>query len=257
MKGMQGLAIAVALGICGAVLNLAYLASRARDVENVSFIAVKADASIARGETLSLDKLEAVHIPQRHVGNLTDIAILYKDLPTVENQNVCRAIAGGALLLRGDLKTPVPELELGPNEKAMSIPMDTSKFVPALIVPGEDEVSFVLSGPRVLLPIRAAAPGASPAPAPTPDPSTSEDPGAAAPIELVGPFKILALGNRLGNPEVFRAAKIPQVQENVMTIAVKVDHDGQLEPQAQKVWRMVAMNYRGVGVVIHKGKGKK
>ena len=51
------------------------------------------------------------------------------------------------------------------------------------------------------------------------DNEESEEKGkSAGPIETIGPFKILALGNRLGSPEVMRAAKMPQLQENVLAI---------------------------------------
>lgn len=69
--------------------------------------------------------------------------------------------------------------------------------------------------------------------------------------EIIGPFRVLSLGNRLGSLEVMQANHIPQVQENVMTISVQVVGD-ELEPKAKKLWEALCRtNFRGVGVLLH------
>ena len=56
--------------------------------------------------------------------------------------------------------------------------------------------------------------------------------------EIIGPFKILAMGNRLGTLEVMKANRMSPAQENVLTISVKLV-DGALEPKAQKLLNMI------------------
>ena len=48
-----------------------------------------------------------------------------------------------------------------------------------------------------------------------------------------------------------RAAKIPQVQENVVTVAVKVVN-GQLDSKAQDLWNALqASDFRQMGLLLH------
>ena len=83
----------------------------------------------------------------------------------------------------------------------------------------------------------------------------STDAGAAAsssPIETVGPFTILALGNRLCSPEVMRASKgAQQLQENVLAIRVSSRAAGEPE-RAERLWGLLqATNFREVGIKLH------
>lgn len=263
MKGIQGLIIAIGLGIVGAIFNFAYLGSKARELETVDFIGIKSDVTVARGERLSEAHLDRVAIPHNAVHNLKDYAYLYSDRNTVVGQAVWRVLEGGSILLRNDLKTPPQELTFGQDVKpgveelALGVPIDSRKLVPSLIVPG-DTVSFVVSqiGGPTLAPTPAPAPGSSPSA------SDSErlTPTAAAPnlrpgisgnVELIGPFKILSLGNRLGSPDVMRASRTPQVQENVMMILVRKE-GGQLEPEAVKLLKLLdETNSRPLGYLLH------
>lgn len=241
MKSVQGLLIAVALGLAGAVFNWFYLEHRSRDVEKVAFIGIKDGVTIRHGDLLRDDQLVPVDIPRSAIGNLQDFAYYYRDKATVIGQSPKRAYVGGELLLRQDMRTPPTELKLsGRDQRALSIPVDTSSFVPSLVVPG-DKVDFLVSRPEALG-------------VPTPADGTEEAAPRAAPrggSEIIGPFRVLSLGNRLGSSEVMQAAHIPQVQENVMTISVEVVGD-ELEPKAKHLWDMLRRtNFRGVGVLLH------
>ncbi len=55
MKGIQGLILALALGIIGALVNWAYLASRSKEVEALYFVAIAANASLNRGDVIRED----------------------------------------------------------------------------------------------------------------------------------------------------------------------------------------------------------
>jgi hypothetical protein len=254
MKNIQGLIIALVLGILAAMLNWVYLTSKAQSVETVDFIAVKPGVTIGRGERLVQENLVKVGIPRTGIGNLDDFAVRYSELQTVLNQNVSRTLRDGALLLRDDLKTPPPELKLeksrtpGEGEDvAIWIPVDTRTFVPSLVSPG-DLVSFLVAAPRGSVPTPA---GSGERPAPTTVGGRSTPTAVGGSMEIIGPFKILSLGNRLGSSEVMRAAKIPQLQENVMTIRVRLKNK-QLEQKAEKLLKYLrTTNYRGVGIMLH------
>jgi hypothetical protein len=252
MKGIHGLIVAAGLGIAGAVFNLFYLSSKAREIEKVSFIGVKPDAVIARGERLSTDNLVEVGIPRSAVGNLKDFAFPWSDLNTVDRVPVWRTLTGGALLLRDDVRTPPPELELEKGDVAMAIPVDTRTFALSLLTPG-DMVWFKVPRASTVLPTRAVPEGA-------PKPENLDDPAPAipaGPTETIGPFKILAIGNRLGSAEVMLAAKIPQMQENILTIRKSKQVAGEVE-RADKLWdRLQAVGFRNVGIELQDRKSER
>ena len=145
MKGIQGLIVAVGLGVVAAVFNWAYLAARSHDVEKVGFMGIDPKVTvIGRGELLREEHLVEIGIPKQSVGKLGDFAVPYSTKDTVIGQPVWRALSGGMFLLAEDLKTPPQELRLADDEKAMWIPVETRAFVPSLITPG-DLVSFVVT----------------------------------------------------------------------------------------------------------------
>ena len=188
----------------------------------------------------------ALSVPQEAQGSDFPDA----DLQTVLGVPVWRTLNPGSLLLREDLKTPPQELNFGQtpgvDERATWIPVDTRTFVPSLVVPG-DQVSFLVSKTQTALPTPAA--DAHPEGQPGESRPAAANPTGAT--EIIGPFKVLSLGNRLGTADVMKAAKIPQVQENVMTISVKIE-EGQLEPKAQKLENLLrATNFRQVGILLH------
>ncbi len=240
MKGIQGLIVAAVLGVAAALLNWAYLHSRSSDEERVTFVGIKAGRTVNRGDVLHDDDLVPLRIPVRWVGNLKDFAVLYSEKQTVVGQPVWRTMTGECLLLAEDLRTPPQSLKLDEGESLMWIPV-TGAFVPSLVMPG-DTVYFKVLKAAVPTPIRSGAEKPNPAD----DNSPSSDP-----VENIGPFKILALGNRLGSPEVMRAAKMPQIQENVLGIRVS-DHVAGERDKADKLWGLLqATNFRQVGVELH------
>lgn len=270
MRGIHGLVLAIGLGIAAALFNYAYLNMRSKDVEKVSFVGIARDRTIDRGARLTDDDLVPVGIPAKWVGNLDDFAVLYADRQTVIGETVARTVIGGTLLLEQDLRTPPPELKFSENlpegveERAMFVPVDARAFVPTLVEPG-DLVDFLVAKSRLGLPTPATPvmpdePGNPDQPADAAEPSEPPETSRAAsggPTELIGPFKVLSLGNRLGSADVLRAARIPQVQENVMTISVHVIN-GELEPKAQKLAGLIqATDFRLVGILLHNRQKRK
>jgi hypothetical protein len=201
--------------------------------------------TIRPGELFTKDKLAPLAIPKNNVGeNLAREAIHYKDIDAVDRMVAVRLHREGEILLRQDLKTPPPTLALNKDkEVAIFIPVDTRTFIPSLVSAG-DIVSFIVGG--------------VPTPAASSDPESGDENGPAPAMpavpgnaELIGPFKVLSLGNRLGSAEVFKASGLPQMQENVMTISAQIE-GGQLDPKAAKLWKLLQANgFRQVGVVLH------
>ena len=242
MKNHLGLVLAVVLGVIGAALNFLYLNNKAKNFEKVAFLGIAQDVSIQRGETFRDSHFVAVEIPKLNVGQLTERVVLYADRGTVIGAKANQNYYGGELVLSEDLKTPPAELALAEGERAMWVPVDNRTFVPALVMPG-DWVSFMIPKGMAPLPV-AAAPEEG---------SGDEQPQPIMPgdSEMVGPFKVLSIGNRLGSADVFKAAGMPQQQENVLTIAVRGEGN-QLDPKGKKLWDLLqAGGFRQAGVILH------
>ncbi len=241
MNGYKGLAIAAVLGVLGAILNWFYLDSKVQELDSVEYLGIAQSTVIRPGDRFTEEQLVKVAIPKNAQGELPHFAVLYSDRQTVIGMPAVRLYAGGELVLRQDLKSPPPALSLArENERAMWIPVDTRTFVPSLVNPG-DMVSFLVGE----TPTPAAEPG--------PDGEEAENPP-PTPLptaELIGPFRVLSLGNRLGSSEVLKAAGISQQQENVMTVSINVN-GGQLDPKAAKLWRLLRLSsFQQVGVLLH------
>lgn len=242
MKGAYGLVLAITLGLVAGLLNWVYLENKTSDEEKEAFIGVKPDAEIDQGQRLEGEQLVKVEIPRRAVGNLKEYAVSYTALQSVVGRPVWRRLSGGSLLLEMDLRTPPQEMKFGPNERVVWVSVDLQSMVPSLIVPG-DLVSFRVP-PHV---VQAAE-------RPSPGNTESPQPGGG---DVVGPFKILSLGNRLGTSEVLRAAKVAQVQENVIAIAVNVDKSGNLAPDAEKLLKILDTNQsRPMRIILHPRQSK-
>jgi hypothetical protein len=232
MKSIQGIVVAIALGITGAVFNWMYLHSGPSREATVTFVGIKQGQIISRGDVLRDDYLVPLTLPETWVGNLRNFAVEYRDKSTVIGQPISRALVGECLLLTDDLKTPPEELKLEPGETAMWIPVDSRAFVPSLFKPG-DTVSFLV--PRGAMPAQPAQPGGAP----------------PSPLDAIGPFTILALGNRLGSLDVMRAAKMQPVQENVLAIRVSPHVAGETD-RAEKLYALLqSSNFRQVGIQLH------
>jgi hypothetical protein len=245
MKGITGIIVAVALGIAGALANLFYLHSEAQKVETVSFIGVK--KSVNSGERLVEDNLLEVKIPADHVGNLPQYAYRWEAVKSVTGSPVWRPLDcsnGAVLLLHSDIQTPHKELVLNKGERAECVPVPRN-FVTAHINPG-DKVSFRFwnSSPATA-PTRAVKESA-PAPTgsePTPAPEAQEAVTVPSePGDPIGPFVVMAVGNRLDSVEVTKAAKIPQLQENILVLRISKN-----VPREEENYNKLAARLHGSG----------
>jgi hypothetical protein len=244
--------VAAALGLVGAAVNWIYLDSKSKQFEKIEFLSVAPGTTILPGDRFTEDKLAPIAIPKDNVRRELDVqAIRWADRQTVIGMTAVYSFDGGKIILQQDLKTPPPTMELTrEDERGLPIPVDTRTFVPSLVNPG-DMVTFVVGGipaPATTQdPDAAAEQGEPSSPQPTPVPAALRN----ARIETIGPFRVLSIGNRLGSADVLKASGVSQVQENVMTIAVKMQGD-QLEPKAVKLLALMqAGGSRQAGVLLH------
>jgi hypothetical protein len=249
MKGVPGLLIAVGLGIAGAFCNWLYLAQKGQALERVEFIGIDEGTRINPGDKFSEGHFHPISIPRIAVGNLDKAPFQWNELQTVIGMAATKTYSPGEILLRQDLRTPpqndVKKL-LAPDERVIWIPVDTRTFVSSLVSAG-DQISF-------LVPRGAGSP--APAAAEGESGGATPPPGAS---EMIGPFRILALGNRLGSREVLSAAGATASQENVMAVAVKIVA-GTLDERGQQLSDLLRQtNFQQVQVLLHpaaEGKAK-
>ncbi len=242
MRGIQGLIIAVVLGLAGAAANFFYLNTEAQKKDMVAFIGIKKGVILGRGDKLTEENLVKVEIPANHVGNLRDYACEWKEIVGVKDRPVWRTLdssntEGGRLLLRDDYRMPQPELQLGKGERGefIAVPrnFDTSHLNPG------DKIAFRVTaltpaGPPSASKPAAGVAGVAAATAAAAEPvSKPEEPETApqnaGPTETIGPFVIVSIGNRLGTVEVMRAAKIAPMQQNLLMIRVSKNVRGEEE----------------------------
>jgi Flp pilus assembly protein CpaB len=215
MKGIPGLIIAAALAIGGGICNWLYIAKQADRYERESFVVVRVD-QIRAGEKFKKDDFAKVDIPKNNLGNLEKIAVRWQDVSTVSGQTAVKDFVRDQLILQDDLKTAPQEnlnRKIGPDERVVWLPVDSRSFNSQHVNPG-DMVSFRIPG------------GMSGATAVGTVDSTPME-------EILGPFRILALGNRKGSPETARVAGQRFGSENVMAVSVRIEGT-QLEKKAPR-----------------------
>jgi Flp pilus assembly protein CpaB len=215
MKGVPGLLIAVGLAIAGALCNWFYMAQKSRELDLVQFVAV-AEGGIRQGDVIQAGNLISIPIPLRYAQRLKEVAPTYSDVSTIVGSDAYRDFLEGELILAQDLRSPPGndlKRDLGPDEVAIWIGVDGRGFVPQFLS-GGDEVSFLVQTANSRPAIEVGAP-----------PSLE--------TELIGPFYVLALGNRRGTSDRAKAAGQSQSSENVIAIRVKKVSDTQLEEKAQ------------------------
>jgi len=242
MKGINGLILAIFLALAGAAFNFLYLASRSSDVNMVGFVAIPEGKEVKAGQRLTEDKLTKMEYTKRDANRLEKSAYPYDVRSSLIGQRVWHNLTGPTLVLRDDMQTPLVELNFGRNvpegisERAAFVPVDTKKMVASLIEPG-DEVAFVVPPTLGSRPTLAARPPRLPAgktdaaKAEPPKDSGKLEPepelaGVAEPasgnIDMIGPFTVLSVGNRLNKSELWSANRRPQLSESVLVVLVRV-----------------------------------
>lgn len=243
MRGVQGVVLAVALGAVGFLCNWLYLDQQSGLVELVYYVGVKKEAEVNRGDVFRKDHLVEIGVPKNRLGHLAEVAIPWPQRDLVIGQRASRTFGalGTELLEFKDLETPAARdlnEQIADDERVMWLPVDARSFNPQHVNPG-DSVSF-----------RIPQFGAE---------KSSRNRPLVGAGQIIGPFRILALGNRKGRRDVRQAAGLPSGAENVIAIAVKIDAaNNKLESRAETLSNTLAVNnFQGVQVLLHAVRNKK
>lgn len=240
MKGFTGLAIAAILGLAGALCNWLYLEQAANTHNAVSFIGVRNDVTLNIGDPIQENHLQQISLPQGAVGNLDKVAPLWSARHAVIGQRANRVFQGGEIILEIDLAAPAQQQlarTLQPEEVAFWVPIDPRSVVSEQINPG-DLVSFEV---------------------PPADPNgtggnAENRPAAARDGEIIGPFRVLAIGNRREPTNVQQAFRGRMGSEATLTIVASL-RQGQLDPLTERLSRVLGSRARqGMIVLLHSAK---
>lgn len=214
MKSVQGLIVAIVLGLLGGAVNMYYL-QKGRTTETIDFVGIRKGAKIRRGKPIQKSQLEAVRIPQEHVGNVGEYAVRFHKINTIVGRKAVRNYTGvgGTLFLLEDLRTPPTYLNLGTNDSGIGVTINTSTIVTSLIIPGVTPVSFYLPASRK---------------------TSAKTAGPDESWEWFGPFDVLTVGNRLGDPVLMRAEGISPKQQNILTLRSQ-SADGKPDPRVEEL----------------------
>lgn len=244
MKGMQGVIIALALAIVGAVCNWFYIDQKARELTKVSFIAIAEDANVQVGTKFKDDHFIEVKIPERNLGNIHVIGVPWSQVAAVRGYRAPRSYDPGELLLAKDLKQPPQEPiseSLAMGEELRWVTVDPNGFNASLINP-HDMVTFYITVPT----------GGTPNPA-----AGGARPSLQGSIERVGPFEVLSLGNRRGRQEVLKAKGVAAGRENQIGIRVEFKN-GKMLDSYKRLFDLLALSPNsGVQVALLSDKLKR
>jgi len=214
MKGIQGLVIAIVLGIVGAAFNWVYLNNKSKEFEIESFIGVKKGHEIALGDPIKKSYLQKIDIPKANARNLKVYAYPHKNLESLLGQKSIRKYGGGELLLRQDFQTSPYRLNLENKQQAIWVPIDTRTTITSHITPGLTQVYFFV--PEVNSQSASS--------------QFSED------ADWLGPFEVLSVGNRFGSVEAMKASKTTPRNEHMLTLRA-TDKNGKPNIKASRLMK--------------------
>ena len=242
MKGFTGLLIAAILGLAGAVCNWLYLQKASNTLDKVSFISIKPDVQLNVGDAILDEHLQKIDLPKSAAGNLDTVAPLWSARAAVIGQRANRIFLGGEIILEMDLAALAQQQlakTLQENEVAFWVPIDPRSVVAEQINPG-DLVSFEVPTASSLENNPAA--------------TGTTKPAEGTPSEVIGPFRILAIGARREPINVQQAFRGRQGTETTLTIVAELQ-DGQLDPLTARLSAALGVrNRQGLIVLLHSAK---
>jgi len=228
MKGIQGLIIALALGLIAAGVNWKYLVDQSKQGKTNTFVVVRADKAVKQGQVFRSEDLALIHLPEMHSKTLAKMA--YDNVGAVVGFKANKDYEGNEFIFSQQMKTPsAGTLPLKENEVAVYVPVDNRRFISEHVIPGQTQVMFRL-------------------------PKTGPTPAGGGPdsnLELVGPFEVLSVGNRRGEIETMRGESIRSMQEHVLAIRGKLVGGKQLDALTNRVASYLdKSNNRPLDVVV-------
>ena len=242
MKGFTGLLIAAILGLAGAVCNWLYLQNASNTSVKMSFISIKPDVKLDVGDVILNEHMQRIDLPGSAAGNLDTVAPQWLAKEAVVGQRANRIFLGGEIILEMDLAAPAQQhlaKTLQENEVAFWVTIDPRSVVAEQINPN-DLVSFEVPPPSL--------------PENTPAGTGVKDPNDGPPPEIIGPFRIMAIGARREPINVQQAFRGRQSTETSLTIVATLKN-GQLDPLTARLSAALgARNRQPLIVLLHSAK---
>lgn len=228
MKGITGIIVALVVGALAVALNYIYLINKTADHDLIAFVGVKDDVLINPGDKIETQHLVKVTVPKHHAKDLKDFVVLWDSMQTVIGEYATKKYQGGDLVFLKDLRTPPPELKLEPGTDLLVLPVDTQRFIPDFINPG-DSIDFLVAKKAEIV-------------------GTAPQPGSQT--EMIGPFTVGSVGNRLGSLDVMKGGRRAPAQQRQIGIIVKREGDA-YGPQAMKLLDRLHSGDQNIGVALH------
>ena len=205
--------------VLGAVAGYLYMATLWRAIQPVEFVAVKAD--LKAGERFTVDNLGSIRI-NGEPGRLKDTAVLSRDRAILYNRPTNRELKAGDLVLLRDTAAAAQRTDGRRRRGRLPVSLSGLNVVPQLLAAG-DQVEFLVTTGQ-----STEGGGGSPAPR-SPVGTLAAVNGSIAqpdrrpPIERIGPFRILSVGQRLSTRSARPGAEASRGQgdEGVITVALK------------------------------------
>jgi hypothetical protein len=202
MNALLRLAVPVTLGLAAGGLNWWVLNAR---VAPQTFVKVNKDLPAGRPfEASALEPLEV----SGEVEALGKAAVPFQERAVLFNRPAGRNLHAGDLVLWGDASPPRPTSLLAEEgEEGLPISLEGISIVPKLLRVG-DQVGFLVTAGRAPAAPKAAAPGMN--------------------LHYVGPFRILSVGERLGEKAPDESARGSDGDDRVITVAIRRGGEGRV-----------------------------
>ncbi len=240
MKGALGLTLAAGLGFIGALSNWFYLQRLASSEEKVYFIAIADGVTLNPGDVIKEEDLQRFGLPASRVDYLNSVAPLWSARASIVGERTHRALHEGDIILNLDTMRPsyrTMAASLMKNETLRWVPVNVGSFVPEHINPG-DYVSFDV--PRI---------GGG---VPTPAGRSSGARSGSGTSEIIGPFRVGAVGGRREPDYVWEGGRRSGGSSGLISIICTIDDNKQLDPKAQRLFEAIRLSGgQDVQILLH------
>ena len=167
--------------------------------------------------------------PEAICGKFKTIRLrLGRDIDAIVGRKSNRDYDIGGLLLRNDFRTAPNELRLTEGETALSVPIDIRATNTSQITPGETRISFYI--PRNGMQSSR---------------ERSEN------QQWIGPFDVLAVGNRMGSTNVIDGQTSRRSGENMVTLKATDDEGKDIKGMPLLMDYLIANNFKPLRLKIH------
>jgi len=242
MTPLLRLVIPLALGLSAAVINGMVVETR-----TASHPFVRIGREVKAGELIEGAALEQINLPG-DVGDLRKSLVVYGDREVLIGTRAQRDLFPGDVLFWQDAARPDAAIPANDGEQILPVDLSGVAVETSLLFPGTF-IDFWISLPPVTGAMTVSNQKAQ---------AGSTTGGERGKFQRIGPFRLLSVGSRFGQPSSAEEndRHVPRGNERVISVAVKVRPDGQyedasqqlLDAQAQKQIMAIALHPRSQNV---------